>query len=178
MAEVMHREAGWKVRGITRDASKASSWSAKGIEVVEANLNDEASLVKAFKGAYAIFGVTDFWGPVFNPASKEKLKPGQTINQYAYDDEKQLGINIVNAAAKTEGLQRFVLSSACNANYWTKGRLTHVYHFDSKAAAVEYCEKEVPELAKKMSVLQIGCYMSNWGAAFHPKKVILLILYP
>jgi uncharacterized protein YbjT (DUF2867 family) len=43
--------AGWKVRGITRDASnaKATDLIKKGVEIVEANASDEASPRAAFK---------------------------------------------------------------------------------------------------------------------------------
>jgi uncharacterized protein YbjT (DUF2867 family) len=37
-----------------------------GAEVVQADLDDQASLVKAFEGAYGIFGVTNYW-ELFSP---------------------------------------------------------------------------------------------------------------
>lgn len=44
-------KAGWKVRGVTRkvDSDAARALIAEGVEVVSANLDDEASLVKAFE---------------------------------------------------------------------------------------------------------------------------------
>ena len=53
----------FKVRAITRNAGsdKARELSKSGVEVVEANVDDKASLVKAFKGAYGAFCVTFFW---------------------------------------------------------------------------------------------------------------------
>ncbi|KAJ5689729.1 hypothetical protein N7462_004121 [Penicillium macrosclerotiorum] len=170
VANVFLNENGWRVRGITRDASKATDWQAKGVEVVEANLDDKASLVKAFEGAYAIFGTTDFWGPVFNPATRLKLAEGQQINEYAFHYEQQQAINIAEAAAETAGLQRFISSALCNAKHWTQGRLPHVYHFDSKALAVEHIKANLPDLAAKMSVVQIGSYMTNWGTGIIPRK--------
>ena len=50
-------------RAITRDANsdKAKALSAAGAEVVEADVDDEASMVKAFAGAHGAFCVTFYW---------------------------------------------------------------------------------------------------------------------
>ena len=159
------------VRGITRDPKKATGWSDRGVEVVQGDLDDKASLLKAFEGAYAVFGTTDFWGPVFDPASKSKLKDGQKINEYALDYEVKRAKNIAEAAAETEGLKRFITSALPNANLCTGGKLKHVYHFDGKATVVQYIKENLTELAKKMSVVYIGSYMTNWGKGLQPRQV-------
>lgn len=41
------------------------------------------------------------------------------------------------------------------------GKYSHSYHWDSKAAAVDFVEREMPELAKKTSYIYIGAYSSN-----------------
>jgi uncharacterized protein YbjT (DUF2867 family) len=53
----------FKLRGVTRDASKPASKALidQGVEMVSADLDDKASLVKAFEGAFGVFAVTDFW---------------------------------------------------------------------------------------------------------------------
>lgn len=63
VARLYAREPGWKVRGITRDVSKPSNEALRelGIELVQADLDDPASLEKAFEGANVVFSVTDFW---------------------------------------------------------------------------------------------------------------------
>lgn len=45
------KDGGYRIRGITRNPSseKATSLSARGVEIVQANLDDEASLIQAFK---------------------------------------------------------------------------------------------------------------------------------
>jgi uncharacterized protein YbjT (DUF2867 family) len=50
-------------RAITRnpDSDKAKALAAAGAEVVAANVDDEASLARAFTGAYGAFCVTFFW---------------------------------------------------------------------------------------------------------------------
>ncbi|KAM0801609.1 hypothetical protein BDR22DRAFT_880370 [Usnea florida] len=161
VASVYAKEPGWKVRGISRDPSKAQSWTAKGIEVVKADLDDKDSLVAAFQGAHAIFSVTDFWAEFYTPATQAKLKPGQSINEYCYGRELQQGKNIADAAATVGGLDRFIMSAVCNVKRLSKGKYNWVYHFDSKAEAVEYVQEKYPELAAKMSVVHIGVYMNN-----------------
>ena len=54
---------GFRVRALTRDPSseKARGLADAGAEVVSADVNDEASLARAFEGAYGAFCVTFFW---------------------------------------------------------------------------------------------------------------------
>ena len=49
-------------RAITRNpgSDQAKALAAKGVEVVAADLDDEASLTKAFAGAHGVFGVTNY----------------------------------------------------------------------------------------------------------------------
>jgi uncharacterized protein YbjT (DUF2867 family) len=51
------------VRAITRkpDGDKGRALAARGVEVVGAELDDEASLAKAFAGAHGAYCVTNFW---------------------------------------------------------------------------------------------------------------------
>ncbi|MCJ1250688.1 hypothetical protein MMC30_007916 [Trapelia coarctata] len=157
----------WIIRGITRDPSKPSAQAlvAQGIEIVKADLGDTDSLIAAFKGANAIFAVTDFWTHI-DPANNAKAEQaGKTINEYAYDLEVRQGMNIADAAAATSTLQtleKFVYSALSNAKKWSKGKYTWVYHFDSKAAVVEYVKEKYSQLDAKMSTLQVGEYATNW----------------
>ncbi|WPG98183.1 Negative regulator of the PHO system [Acrodontium crateriforme] len=61
----------WKVRAITRNASgeAGKALAAIGLEVVSADFDDEASLVKAYEGVEAIYLVTNFWEHLYNGAS-------------------------------------------------------------------------------------------------------------
>ncbi|KFZ03600.1 hypothetical protein V502_10813 [Pseudogymnoascus sp. VKM F-4520 (FW-2644)] len=169
VAEVFLKEGGWQVRGITRDPSKTSSkiWADQGVELIAADLDDVASLTKAFAGSTVIFGVTDFWGQVANPKLQAKAqKSGRPVNVEAYDVELQQGRNIVDAAnATVHTLDRFVLSTLSATKKWSKGKYSHNYHFDAKWTAVEYVKAAYPELAKKSSYLQVGLYMTNWSAS-------------
>lgn len=54
---------GFRLRAITRDvgSEKAKALAARGAEVVAANMDDAASLTRAFEGAHGAFCVTNFW---------------------------------------------------------------------------------------------------------------------
>jgi hypothetical protein len=140
---------------------------------VKGDLNDVASLVAAFKGANAIFSTTDFWGPFYNPETQKLLKGGQTINEYCYELELQQGKNVADAAAAVDGLDRYVISALCEASKWSKGKYTWNYHFDSKARIVDYIREKHPQLAAKMSIIQVGSYMDNWMSGMMFSKVYL-----
>ena len=178
---------GWRVRGITRDPTKvqAQELTARGVEIVVADLNDVKSLIPAFTGATAIFAVTDFWAPMFSPETNSHLKPSQTLNEYCYDLELQQGRNIANAAAAEstmKTLKRFVYSSLSDAKRWSGGKYTWVYHFDAKAKVVEYVRQEQTELSERMSTVQIGEYADNWAkfpmlAPQKVKSMVSMVLY-
>jgi hypothetical protein len=127
-------------------------------------VDDVDSLIAAVQGANVVFGVTDFWGPFSNPATQEKVAPGQTINEYCYEYELQQGKNIADALATIAGttLDLFVWSNLAHVRKWSKGKYTWVYHFDSKAMAYEYIKQSYPQLAAKTSSVQIGYYADNW----------------
>jgi len=63
--------SGFRARAITRKASgdKAVELRKLGAEVVEADLDNEASLAKAFDGAYGAYCVTNYWEH-FTPAKE------------------------------------------------------------------------------------------------------------
>jgi len=57
------KDGGYAARAITRnpDSDKARALAKLGAEVVKADLDDEASLKKAFDGAHGAFCVTNYW---------------------------------------------------------------------------------------------------------------------
>jgi len=71
---------GFVCRAITRDPKKekAQALAAKGAEVVQADLDDVASLEKAFAGAYGGYFVTNFWE--YFSAEKEKTQARNMAN--------------------------------------------------------------------------------------------------
>lgn len=174
VAEALINEPGWKIRGISRDPSKASSkkWSDRGVEMVAADLDNPVSLVSAFKGSNAIFGVTDFWQQVKIPANHEKAKAtGKTINVIAYEAEVAQGKAIVEAAQATaDTLDMLVLSVLGDATKWSHGKITWNYHFDGKWHIAEYAQETYPDLWKKTSLFQPGYFATNLASS-PPQKV-------
>ncbi|KAJ5967484.1 hypothetical protein N7501_003732 [Penicillium viridicatum] len=146
VADIYIKEQGWHVRGLTRDPSKppSQSWADKGVELVKADLNDAATLRTAFAGSNVIFGVTDFWGVVWDPKAQALAEStGQPINELAYTVEVQQARNIIDAANATIGtLDRL----------WT---------------GVDYLKATYPALDEKTSYLQVGLYVTNWKKGLH-----------
>src|SRR5437899_13106579 len=54
---------GWKLRALTRNSGHAAAQelARKGIEVVQGDLEDPASLERAARGVYGVYSVQDFW---------------------------------------------------------------------------------------------------------------------
>lgn len=135
----------WTVRAVTRDPSKdkAKKLKEQGADVVAADLNDEASLVKAFTGATAAFGVTNYW---------------ETLS---IDAEIQQGKNLVDAA-KESAVSHFIWSSLLNVKKLTQGKLAHVYQFDGKAEIEEYAK----QVGIPATFFLPGIYMDSLTGAF------------
>ncbi|KAG6850647.1 hypothetical protein H0H93_010840, partial [Arthromyces matolae] len=60
VSQAFHNSGLWQVRVLTRnpDGKVATDFKSRGMEVVKANFEDKASLLRAFEGAYAVFSVT------------------------------------------------------------------------------------------------------------------------
>jgi uncharacterized protein YbjT (DUF2867 family) len=82
------------VRAITRDASSdaAKALRAKGVDVVAANIDDVASVTKAFTGAYGAYCVTFYW------------------SHFSPEKERAEAENLAKAA-KAAGLQHVIWST-------------------------------------------------------------------
>ncbi|KZO94749.1 NAD(P)-binding protein [Calocera viscosa TUFC12733] len=131
------KHAAYAVRGVTRspDAPAAKALQEKGVDVVSATLGDKASLIKAFEGAYAVFGVTV---------------------PFTQDSEEVQGRNIVDAvrAAKVPLL---VWSSLPSATEVSKGKYTTIYPFDQKNAVDKY----IPTVGQPAVILHTGWFADN-----------------
>ncbi|KAF5266288.1 hypothetical protein FOXYS1_2873 [Fusarium oxysporum] len=154
----------WHVRGITRNPSsrKAKNLEARGVEVVQADLDDRASLAEAFQNANVIFAVSDFWGIYNDPKNRNKPKPGQALNEWTKVQETQQLKNIIDEAARVSSLERFIMSSLPGPTKLSGGKYTNVCHHDSKADAEEYGEQNQPELWAKTSVYLPGYFLNNF----------------
>ncbi|KAL4789056.1 hypothetical protein BDV19DRAFT_374704 [Aspergillus venezuelensis] len=145
----------WSVRAITRNASSpaAKDLIAQGCTVVAADLNSIDSLRAAFTGAHAIFVNTDFWGPYISDPNRDSDK--------AFNMEITHGKNAAIAAAGVSTLERYVYSALASMRKGSSGKYARSLHCESKAAVVEYIEREQVELAKKTSFIYIGAYATN-----------------
>lgn len=84
-------------------------------------------------------------------------------------------MNIAAAAADPsvlKTLERFVMSSLSDATKWSRGKYTKIYHFDSKAEMIRLTRSRHPDVAARMSTLQMGHYATNWKqlAKLAPQK--------
>lgn len=155
---------GWRVRAITRNTSseKAKALAKRGAEVVQANLDDTATLLKAFDGAQIVFAVSDFWGIYADPTYKSKAKADQPFNEWSGQHELQQLRNSIDAASETSSLEHFIISSLPDATRESGGRYTHIYHFDSKADAEKYGKNKYPDLWAKTSVYIPAFFLTNF----------------
>jgi uncharacterized protein YbjT (DUF2867 family) len=120
-------QGGFAVRAITRkaDSEKAKALAKAGAEVVAADLDDAASLKRAFAGAYGAFCLTNFWEH-FSP--EKELAQARNMAQ----------------AAKEAGVQQVVWSTLEDTRKWVplsdarmptlQGKYK-VPHFDAKGEA-------------------------------------------
>jgi hypothetical protein len=120
---------------------------------------DKDSLSRAFEGAHAIFSNTDFWAP-YRAAVLAGEDPEKS-SKIGFETELQHGKNAVLAAASVPTLERFVYSALGPMNAASNGKYPSSYHWEAKAAIVDFIEKEQPEVAKKTSVIYIGAYVTN-----------------
>ncbi len=120
-------ESGFVARAITRkpDSDKALELKNLGVEVVQADTDDEASLRQAFAGAHGVYCVTNFWEH-FSP-EREQTQAGNMAR-----------------AAKAAGVQHVIWSTLEDSRHWiplsdtrmpTLMEKYKVPHFDGKAEA-------------------------------------------
>jgi len=128
---------GFTARAITRDinSDKAKALQALGAEVVAGDVDDEASLQRAFAGAYGAYCVTFFWAH-FSP------------------DREKAEVAAMARAAKATGVKHVVWSTLEDTRQWvplsdnrmpTLQEKYKVPHFDAKGEAnVEFTQAGVP----------------------------------
>ena len=149
---------GFKARAITRDpnSDKAKALKDLGAEVVGADIDDEASLRKAFAGAYGAYCVTFFWAH-FSP-----------------EKEQQGARNMANAA-KAAGLQHVIWSTLEDTRKWiplsddrmpTLQGKYKVPHFDSKGEVNHvFTDAGVPTTFLNTTFYWDNMYMFGMGPA-------------
>jgi uncharacterized protein YbjT (DUF2867 family) len=126
---------GWKVRALTRSPGGAAAQELKrqGIEVVQGDLEDPASLESAVRGAHGVYSVQDFWS-------------------VGARREVQQGKNLADAAKKT-GVAHFVYSSVGGAE-----RNSGIDHWESKWEI----EQHICHLGLSATILRPAPFMENY----------------
>jgi len=129
---------GWKVRGLSRDLNKPAvkALQESGIDIVQGNMDDRATLDAAMKDVYGVFSVQNFWLP-----------------EVGHDGEIRQG-KLVADAAKAAGVQHFVYTSVGGAE-----RNTGIPHFDSKWEI----EKHIKALGLPATVFRPVAFYENWN---------------
>ena len=134
---------GWQVRALTRDINKpaAKELASLGAEIVPGDMDNRAELDAAFKGAYGVFSVQNFWLPTVG-----------------FDGEVQQGKNVADAA-KAAGVGHLVFSSVGSAH-----RGMGQKHFDSKWII----EQHIHSLDVPYTILRPVAFMdnNNWRRAY------------
>ena len=138
VARRLHAD-GWRVRGLTRDpaSDKARPFRELGVELVQGDLADEASLQAPLKDVYGVFAMAT----PFEKGMENEIAQGTTLGD----------------AAAAAGVQHYVYSSVGSAN-----KKTGIPHFESKAAI----EKHLKGLDLPLTIVRPVYFMENfatWG---------------
>jgi uncharacterized protein YbjT (DUF2867 family) len=146
VARHLQRDGRFKVRALTRDGSSARAEGLQklGVEVIEGDLADRASLKSALDGAYGVFGVTNYWEH--------------------FDKEIEHGKNLTDAAAESE-IQHFVCSTLPSPREITGGELS-VPHLETKAEIERYVKKR----GLPATFVHVAFYYENFFSYFPPRK--------
>ncbi|HEY2720655.1 MAG TPA: NmrA/HSCARG family protein [Chitinophagaceae bacterium] len=130
----------YNVRAITRNPEK---YSGNAHEVTRGDLKDVQSLKNAFKNAYGVFVVTNFWEDA---------------------DEITQGKNAIEAA-KATGVQHFIWSTLPNVEIISKGAFG-VPHFTSKAKVDDLVKSAG---FKYSTFVQAPFYYQNLAGQMNPQ---------
>jgi uncharacterized protein YbjT (DUF2867 family) len=129
---------GWKVRALTRDTDKpaAQELASLGAELVAGDMDDRAQLDPAFRGAYGVFSVQNFWLP-----------------NVGFEGEIRQGKNVADAATEA-GIQHLVYSSVGAAH-----RGMGQKHFESKWII----EQHLQSLDIPYTILRPAAFYENFN---------------
>jgi len=141
----------FKVRALTRNASKADALKSSEVEVFIGDLCDRASLDLALKGVKKVFLMTTFF-------------------EEGMEAEVRQGITMVDAA-RDAGVEHLVFSSVGSAD-----KNTGIPHFESKWKVEQYIHKA----GLPATILRPTGFMENFGTYWppSPKGVLSLPLWP
>ncbi|QGA20150.1 hypothetical protein EYB26_007851 [Talaromyces marneffei] len=133
----------YSIRAVTRDTQKpaAQELAAKGIEVVQGDLDDIDSIKAAFKGAHTVFAVT-------TTIYDEQLKAREVRQGKAIAD-----------AAIEAGVKYLIWSTLSSPTLESKGKYPNVESFDSKYEVEQY----IRNLPIKSAFFAPSSFMQNYN---------------
>jgi len=129
------RERGFAARAMTRDPNqpKVRGLAGHGVEVVQGNFDDAASLRRALDGAYGAFSVQDVRGA-------------------GVEGEIRQGMEFADAAKRSD-IRHFVYTSVGAAD-----QRTGIPHFDSKFRI----EEHIRGTGMRFTIVRPVFFMENW----------------
>src|SRR5258708_9405282 len=135
-----------KIRCMTRrpDSEPAKLLQQRGADVVQADLDDPASIRRAMHGCHGVFGVTNFWEAFFRE----------------YDQ----GVNLIDAAAEA-GVGHLVLSTLPSSRKISRGAIDFP-HFQTKAPL----KKHVHPPNVPFTFVHVAFYYENFVIYFPPQR--------
>lgn len=146
MVDALLAAGKWRVAALVRNPERGRALEARGVELRRGDLVDEASLVAAFRGAHAVFGVTQPWSTGYRRADTQ--------------GEIRQGAALVNACASAG--TRLVFSTVLLED----DRPTGIPHVDSKIQLEAYLRQAKLPAA----VLGPASFMDNIGRDFFPVR--------
>jgi uncharacterized protein YbjT (DUF2867 family) len=129
---------GWTVRALTRDPNKPAAQELKslGAEILPGDMDQRAELDAAFKDAYGVFSVQNFWLP--NVGFEGEVRQGEAVAD----------------AANAAKVQHLVYSSVGSAH-----RGMGQKHFESKWIIEQY----IHGLELPYTILRPAAFMENYN---------------
>lgn len=126
---------GWKLRALTRNPGghQAQSLARRGVEVVQGDLEEPASIARAIQGVYGVYSVQDFWAV----GARREIQQGKNLA----------------AAAKKAGARHFVYSSVGGAE-----RNTGIPHWESKWQV----EQTIRDLGLPATIIRPAAFMEMY----------------
>jgi len=154
VVDALLRSGKWRVRGLSRntESAQAKALAAKGVEMVQCHVsNNPEQLVDAFKGAYGVFAMTNFWDPELNQDSQLEQQQGRTM---------------ADAAAKA-GVHHYIWSGLQDVDKATGGAL-NLSHYAGKYQVEHYVRTHHKDSFPVQSFVYVGFYFQNVTTFFQP----------
>ncbi|OJJ46818.1 hypothetical protein ASPZODRAFT_131704 [Penicilliopsis zonata CBS 506.65] len=141
----------YRLRAVTRDPSgpAAQALTKQGVEVVQADFDDQASIQAALRDAHTVFLVTV---SIYGPDGKEK--------------QSQQGRFVADTAV-AQGAQYLIFSTAPSVTKTSGDKYRNVDIFDVKAELEEY----IRGLPVRSAFFSVGSFMQNYHTGLRPRPV-------